>query len=185
MSLQPRDALIAAGHKLARRLPLAEADADLVCEKARLPRAAFDELFPDFTAFLVALQQQFMDGLRDRIVGVTNGVAPGLMRVKLATEVYLEACIAHLPLRGWLLEARRKHELSDSLQRQNQVYGLLISSDLQAAGWPDPQAAARIYVAMANEAALMEHRAGHAVAVVREALSHFLDHAGPKRRDLG
>lgn len=178
--MTPREALIAAGYRLARRIPLDDADADLVCERARLTRATFDEHFADFDTYLVALQQSFMDGLRDRIVAVTHGVAPGLMRVKLATEVYLEGCLAQLPLRTWLVDARRRKAIAEALGRQNQVYWMLIGSDLGAAGWPGAAAAGRLYVAMANEAALLEQRAGAAVPAVRETLWHFLDHAGPR-----
>ena len=181
----PRALLIATGMKMARRMPLSEADPDLICERARLPRSAFDEAFPSLTEFVIALQQHFMDALRDRMFALTTGVPPGMMRLKLATEVYLEACLGQHALRAWLIEGRRDPRVAARLQVQNQNYTLLIAGDFAAAGWPAAAAAARLYVAMANEASFIEHSAGQKVPDARDTLWHFLDHAAPQRAVVG
>ncbi len=171
--------LLAASQTLAERYTLAELSPARISAAAAVDVAHFDAAFDGVLAYVEALQQQFMTGLRDRIVKVTAGTDPGLLRVKLASEAYLAGCLEQRRLRGWLIEARTQPLLANGLRRQNQVYWMLVGSELSALGWRHPQAAARLFLAMINEASVVEHRAGQAVDSVREALWDFLDHGGP------
>lgn len=177
----PRQPLLDAGTRLARTLRLHELDVERLCQEAGVERAAFDSCFADLTAYVTALQQRFMDLLRDRIVAVTSGVPAGLLRIQLATETYLSNCLAERPLRGWLIEARTRPEVLSGLQRQNRAYWLLIGAELEALGWPHPQAAARMLLTMINEASVAEYRLGQSSEEIREVLWDFLQRAGAQR----
>jgi hypothetical protein len=149
-----------------------------VCRQAGVDEAAFAPAFGDVPGYLVAVQQAFMDRLRDRIVAVTAGVQ-GLRRIQLATESYLSSCLAERDLREWLLAARMLPSVLAGLRRQNQIYYVILGAELEALGWPDGAAAARLYMAMINAAGIVEHRLG-VQPELREALWHFLTHGGPR-----
>jgi len=167
--------LLAAGPKLAERYTLAELNITRICNAADVTSAQFKSAFGGVLAYVDALQVRFMNELRDRIVKVTAGSMPGLLRVKLASEAYLSGCLEQRVLRSWLIEARAQPLISTGLRKQNQIYSVLVSAELGACGWAHPQAAARLFLAMINEASVVEHRAGQPVASVRETLWDFLD----------
>lgn len=173
-----RQRLLGAGPQLTGRHAFAELSGELIASAAGLGVEQFAESFPSVVAYVDALQEQFLDEVRNRVIKVTTETVPGLLRMKLATESYLATCIEYRGLRGWFIEARLRPELSDSLRRRNQIYGVVIGSEFSHLGWPAPQAAARLYLAMINEAATLEQRAGQARTDVREVLWDFLD-GGP------
>lgn len=171
--------LLAVGPRLAQRYTLAELSAARISAMAEVTESDFEAAFGGILPYVSALQQHFMDGLRDRIFRLTLDAPAGLTRVKLASEAYLSGCLEHRALRGWLIEARAQPLIAAGLRKQNQVYWMIVASELKPLGWRHPQAAGRLYLAMINEAAVVEHRAGQAVASVREALWDFLDRGGP------
>jgi hypothetical protein len=174
-----RTALLEAGRRLAMRHTLAELDPLLLCSEAKVGLDAFEREFASLGEFVAALQQDFMERLREKILAVTSGSAAGLMRLKLATESYLQGCLAERPLRAWLLDARLQADVLEGLRRQNQVYWMILGSEFKSLRWPHPRAAGRIYLAMANEAAQAEHRVGHPLASVRDTLWEFLERGTP------
>ncbi|HEY0973413.1 MAG TPA: hypothetical protein VGE57_02850 [Solimonas sp.] len=175
-----RDTLLAAGPQLTTRYTLAELSPARIGEGAGLDERAFTETFDSVLDYINGLQQRFMDGLRDRIFKLTLDAPPGLLRVKLASEAYLSGCLEQRALRSWLIEARAQPLVAAGLRKQNQVYWLIVGSELATKGWPHPQAAGRLYLAMINEASVVEHRAGQVVTSVREALWDFLERGGPR-----
>lgn len=178
----PRQLLFDAGVRLARTIGLEELDIERLCAEAGVGREAFDAAFGDLTRYVTALQQSFMDRLRNRIVAVTSGVPAGLLRIQLATETYLSNCLAERSLRGWLIEARTRPDVLAGLRRQNQAYWIVIGTELQALGWPQPHAAGRMLLAMINEASIVEHRLGQPSEDVREVIWDFLQRGGPTSR---
>ncbi|HEY1077480.1 MAG TPA: hypothetical protein VGE51_12380 [Fontimonas sp.] len=171
-----RQALIDAGSRLAAQMPLAALEIDRLCAQAAVEGAVFAAHFAGLTDYLVALQQDFMDRLRGKIVAVTTGVPAGIRRTELAAETYLSACLDERALRGWLIEARARPDVLAGLRRQNHIYWILIGIEFEALGWPYPRAAARLYLTMLNEASVIEHRAGQASAPVRLTIRNFLRH---------
>jgi TetR/AcrR family transcriptional repressor of nem operon len=182
MTDNSRQKLLDAGRRIALRENLAGLTALTLCAEARTDFDEFERHFATQRDFLLALQQDFMDGLRDKIFAITTGTRSPLMRLKLATETYLQGCIADRALRRWLLEARVHPEMEAGVRRQNQTYWMILGAEFRTLGWPYPQAAARLYLAMTNEAANAEHRVGHALPAVRETLWDFLDHRTPVSR---
>ncbi len=170
-----RDRLLAAGPSLCEQYSFQELSEARICAAANVSAAAFQAAFGgSILTYVNALQQQFMDGLRDRILKVTTGTSTGMTRLQLACEAYLAGCLEARPLRAWLIEARALPEVAAGLRRQNQVYWAVMGLELKSLGWPHPEAAARLFLAMINEASVVEHRAGQPVAAVRDALWDFL-----------
>lgn len=166
--------LRSAGLRLCRHCRFQEIDEARLCAEAQASPSEFKAAFGDMLGYINALQQDFMDELRDRILKVTTGTASGIPRLQLASESYLAGCLQHRPLRAWLIEARNLPEVAANLRRQNQIYWIVMGAELKTLGWADPQAAARLFLAMLNEASVLEHRAGQALPAVREALWDFL-----------
>lgn len=179
-----RAALLEAGRSLALRCRLDEIDAVRLASEAGLPPEAFEQHYASLEGFVAALLQAFMEGVRDRIVKMTAGMAAGLPRIQLATEVYLGSCLDQRALRGWFAEPRAQAAVAQVLRRQNQPYWLVIAAELQMLRWPQPQDAARLFVAMANEVARAEQRMGKPVAELRHTLWDFLERAGPRAEPL-
>lgn len=169
-----RRALISAGPQLAAGLPLGELNVQRLCAQASVEESAFQTHFASLTDYLVALQQDFMDRLRAKIVGVTTGVPAGIRRTELAAETYLSACLAERALRAWLIEARARPDVLAGLRRQNHIYWILIGIEFEALGWPYPRAAARLYLTMLNEAAALENRVGQPSPPLRLTIRNFL-----------
>lgn len=172
----PRQALIQAGSRLDASLSLAQITPERLCAIAGLDLAAFATQFADMTAYFVALQQDFMDRVRGKIVAVTTGVPAGIRRTELAAETYLSACLDERTLRRWLIEARARPDVLAGLRQQNHIYWILIGIEFEALGWPYPQAAARLYLTMLNEASVIENRLGRRSPAVRLTIRNFLRH---------
>ncbi len=169
-----RQALIDAGSRLAAGLPLDALNIRRLCAQADVEEPVFQAHFSSLTDYLVALQQDFMDRLRGKIVAVTMGVPAGIRRTELAAETYLSACLAERVLRAWLIEARARPDVLAGLRRQNHIYWILIGIEFEALGWPYPRAAARLYLTMLNEASVLENRLGQASPPLRLTIRNFL-----------
>ena len=169
-----RSELLDAGRRLCEKHRLSEIGAVEICRNAQLVQAAFETQFTDFDDYLIALQQQFMTELRDAIVAATLSLPAGLPRFRAGAAAYLEGCLERRALRNWLVEARMRPRVFEGLLKQNQTYLVLLGLEFAAFGAAHPPAAARLFLAMLNEAALLEQVAGRAQAEVREMLWDFL-----------
>ena len=156
---------------MAEDVAYADASLDRIARTAKVPVARLRTQFIDLTHLLIAVQQFFLDELRDEVISVTAHYPPGLDRVRSATLVYLDHCLRWRGLRGWLVQARREEkQLAEGLRRQNHSFALVISTEFHALGWPYPLAAARLYLAAIQEAARLEQVKGEPLAYVREAI---------------
>lgn len=148
-----------------------------VAVAAKLPVARLKAEFVDVKHLVIALQQHFINLLRDTLITGTLKQSAGLERVHGSTLAYLDHCLAHRLLRQWLLQARH-HEpkLAEDLRRQNQAFILVMSTEFHAMGWPHPQAAARLYLAAMQETARQEQMKGHTLPAIREAIRSIARH---------
>lgn len=170
-----REALLRAGLRAAAREPLPPASAASVLAEAGLGEDALVRYFVDFEHYLLALQQRFLDELRDGVIRFTDHQPPGRERLKAGTSVYLDGCIKRRGLRQWLLEGRLQSSVvADGLRRQNQAYAMILSTEFHAMRWPQPQAAARLFLASVQEVSRIEHTAAAPVPAARMALWEFL-----------
>lgn len=150
----------------------------VLCAEADCSSADFEQAFGTLDAYLVELQRRFDRRVIDHVVAITSGSRPGLMRVQLATETYLSACLDQRALYGWLANARHRPALQNRLRHRNRGYSLIFGAEMSVLGWPDPAAAARLYMSMVNEVAVVEHRVGHPQPGLRDGLWRLL--RGPR-----
>lgn len=163
--------LFKAVKQMSKDVAYADASLERIARTAKVPVGRLRTQFIDRTHFLIAIQQFFLDELRDEVINVTAHYPPGLDRVRSATLVYLDHCLRWRGLRGWLLQARRDEPLmAEGLRRQNHSFALVISTEFHALGWPYPLAAARLYLAAIQEAARLEQIKGEPLAYIREAI---------------
>ena len=163
--------LFAGAMKMADEVTFADLTLERIARNAKVPVSRLRTQFVDLTHFLIALQQSFLDAMRDDVISMTANHPPGLERVRSATIVYLDCCLRVRGLRGWLLEARRDEPLiAEGLRRQNHSFALIISTEFHALGWPHPLAAARLFLAAIQEAARLEQIKGEPLPFIREAI---------------
>lgn len=166
--------LINACTRLDAGLALADITPERLCAAAGLGPDTFGAQFADMTDYFVAVQQDFMDRLRGKLVAITSGVPAGIRRTELAAETFLSSCLDERVLRRWLIEARARPDVLAGLRKQNRIYWILIGIEFEALGWEYPQAAARIYLTMLNEASITENRLGQPSPALRRTLRNFL-----------
>ncbi|NGY06666.1 hypothetical protein [Solimonas terrae] len=173
-----RSKLFSATSVIATQIPHDDLSISRVCEVAGIPASDFKTTFGDIPTYLEAVQQDFLQNVRARIINVTNGATPGLLRIKLGSESYLAYCAENAGVRDWLVAARAQPRVLRGLQQQNQSFTLVLGAELRALGRYQPDAAARLYIAMLNEVASSEQRSRRRLPDLRDALWHFLDHVG-------
>ena len=169
-----RDRLLVAGMQLAEHMPLAAMRVDELAAAAAVAKGTFYVHFAAREDFLVALHRRFHDEVASAIESAVEGRAPGLSRLLLGSLAYLDACRLRKGVKAMLLGARTEPAIQREVSAQNQRFAGIVANDLGAAGWSAPQAAARLWVGMVAEAALLEAEAGGAVQDLRENLGHFL-----------
>ncbi len=172
MSHPTRQALIDAGLELATQANLHRLTIDAVVNKAGVAKGTFYVHFPDRAAFLVALHQQFHERLLDRILQAVEGLPPGAERLRIGTQTYLDECLQQRAVKAILLEARSEAPITAEVHRRNATFAQLEQADFAALGWPDAEAAARLFVALGAEVALIELETGRNEAA-RQALLRF------------
>lgn len=177
MSPSPRERLLAAAPVLATRLDYDELSIAHLCSAAGVTRPEFKATFGELPAYFEALQRQFYESLRTRMLKTTAGTSPGLLRVQLASESYLGHCLENTAVLRWLRAARCHSAIRRSTQQLAFNYGLLLEGELRAAACPRAAAMARLYLAMLNEVANSERRHGARLPAHRQALWHFLGHS--------
>jgi AcrR family transcriptional regulator len=177
MKARIRQKLLAAATPLAAELHYDEVSVAHLCAAAGVNSHDFKAAFGNLAAYFEALQAQFLDGLRLRMLKITAGTMPGPLRIKLASESYLSYCLEAAAVRRWLLAARAHPALLRTIRQQNQNYALLLDAELISTGCQRSAAVARLYLAMLNEVAGVELRASARQSDHRDALWHFLDYA--------
>ncbi|MGH8541002.1 MAG: TetR/AcrR family transcriptional regulator [Stenotrophobium sp.] len=159
------------GMKLAARVGYENASLERIAATAKVPVARLKSQYVDFTHYLIALQQHFLNELRSAVIEATLGQPPGLDRVRAGTVSYLDICLKYRGARGWFMAARRNENLvAEGLRRQSQSYVLIMSTEFHALGWPYPLAAARLYLAAMYETARVEQLAGKPDKALRNAI---------------
>lgn len=157
--------------QMAETVPYDEASLAKIAKAAKLSPAQLRRQYLDFTHLLIAVQQFFLDGLRDEVISATAQYPPGLERVRCATLAFLNYSLKWGGLRRWLIRARHDEPLlAEGFRRQTHSFGLVISTEFHALGWPYPLAASRMYLAAIQEAARLEQAKGEPLTYVREAI---------------
>jgi TetR/AcrR family transcriptional repressor of nem operon len=175
-----RMSLIDAGLRLAERTGLNGLSINLLVEEAGVSKGTFFHHFGDRATYVLALHREFHDRLLTEIEDATDGLAPGMERLAVAANAYLDGCLRNRGVRALLLEARADPLIAEEIGARNARTARLIQTDFTVMKWPHPLESAQLWVGMTAEAALLELRAGRRSPAVRAALQHFTNHAVEK-----
>jgi TetR/AcrR family transcriptional regulator, transcriptional repressor for nem operon len=169
------EALLEAGLRLSRRVPLARVTTAVIATEAGLPSIRFFDAYPDLSSYLIDLyQRHFLLPVRQRLEQILSGAPPGLERTRAATQAYLDFCLKQRGLRRWTIDARQWPEFDAAYNRASQGIQTLAEGELQGLGFRNPAGAARLFAAMVYEIALVEVEEGHEHYALRQCLWRLL-----------
>ncbi|MER7894532.1 TetR/AcrR family transcriptional regulator [Micromonospora sp. NPDC094482] len=171
---QTRERLIETGLRLAERTGLAGLSINLLVDEAGVSKGSFFHHFKDRASYLLALHSNFHERLRDEIQRAIDQMPPGVDRLLVASKTYLDACLRDRGVRALLLEARAEAPIADAVRLRNAQMAELCAADFRAMGWPHPLDAARLWVGLVAEGALIELDAGRLHRNTRTTLRWFL-----------
>ncbi|MER7894474.1 TetR/AcrR family transcriptional regulator [Micromonospora sp. NPDC094482] len=171
---QTREHLINTGFRLAERTGLGGMSVNILVETAGVSKGAFFHHFKDRTSYLLAVHRNFHDRLQNEISKAIDHMPPGVERLLVASHSYLDACLRDRGVRALLLEARAEAPIADAVRARNAQMAELRAADFQAMAWPHPLDAARLWVGLVAEGALIELDAGCRQEATRDTLRWFL-----------
>lgn len=169
-----RQQLIDAGLRLARERALASLRVDDLVQAAGVAKGTFYLHFKDRSEYLVTLHRSFHDAVMGQVQAAVAKQPAGLARLLTGSRAYLDACRRDHPIKALLIESRTEPAIQDAVAMQNARFTQRAARDLKAAGWPRPEAAARLWVGMVAEGALAEAEADAALPEIRASLARFL-----------
>jgi TetR/AcrR family transcriptional repressor of nem operon len=176
-----RDALLKAGVAVAERDGLAGMSVNRVVAEAGVAKGTFYVHFADREAFVDALHERFYGRVDEAVAATTRDAAPGPDRLLRGACAYLDACLADRGVKALLLEARADGAIPERASGREERFVALSVPGFRAMGWRDAGVAARLFVRMISEGAILELEAGRRVPAVRRSLARFLG-AEPRPR---
>jgi AcrR family transcriptional regulator len=176
-----RAGLLDAGLQLADEAGLAAASVNRIVAAAGSSKGAFFHHFPSRGDYLIALHRHVHEHLLEEIVAAAGHLTPGRERLLAGATAYLDAFLRRRGVRGFLLDARTEPLVLAEVSRRNEQMADLIEPDLEALGWPEPRAGARLWIAAVAEAAVVEFETGGPHARTRAALAALVRPLGPGR----
>lgn len=168
-----RESLLSTGLKLAETTGLDGLSINAVTAAAGVAKGTFFHHFGDRTSYLVALHRHFHDRIVDEVQSAVVAIAPGSRRLETMSGIYLDACLRNRGVRALTLEARGILAIQAEITRRNETTVALLTTDFVALGWPQPRAAARLWLAANVECGLIELDLGHADPDTRSVLLEF------------
>jgi AcrR family transcriptional regulator len=174
-------ALLQAGRRLfddAQAPVLARVSVNAVVQEARMSKGAFYQHWPDRATYLLALHQEFHDGLTDLVTAAIAGYDPGLARLTTGITAYLDGCLAGRATKTLLAQARHEPELAAEVTRRDRQFADIARADLRALGWDPPEPAATLLVAMVAATALTESTHGTVDHALRNTIAAYISRGG-------
>jgi len=168
-----RAALLEAGLRLAGGGLQALSVNDVTAE-AKVAKGTFYVHFASRAEFVLALHRSFYDRTVQHIQGAVQAAAPGREALEAGAYAYLDACLDQRAVKALLLEARFEPLIQEEVAARNEGHVRFAAPQFAAMGRPDPEVSARLFVAVASEAALLELANGGPDPAVRRALAAFL-----------
>ncbi|MFI1916182.1 TetR/AcrR family transcriptional regulator [Nocardia sp. NPDC020380] len=169
-----REALIAAGFRLAEDTPLQKLSANVVVAEAGVSKGTFFHHFPTRADYLVALHASFHDRLEQEITEAIGALPPGTDRLIEGSAVYLDVCLRDRGVRALLAEARAEPGVVAAAQQRSEQTAELCVADFEQLAATQPRESARLWVRLVAEVALLEVAAGGRVDTLRIALTEFV-----------
>lgn len=172
-----RDALLAAGVAVAEQHGLAGMSVNRVVAEAGVAKGTFYVHFTDREAFVDALHSGFYARVDEAVATAARDAPPGRERLLRGAVAYLDACLADRGVKALLLEARADGAIPGRASAREQRFAELSTPGFRAMGWRDARVAARLFVRMISEGAIVELEAGRRVPAVRRTVARFLREA--------
>lgn len=169
-ALGTREALLDAGLEVAEEHGLSGMSVNRVVAAAGVAKGTFYVHFADRDDFLNALHRRYTEQSGAAVAAAMAGQAPGWRRLRQMIEAYFTSSMRHRGVKALALEARNTPGVAAKVDARNAAFLELAEPDLQAMGWADPHAAARLVVAMAGELMMAEMTAGEPDEAGRAAL---------------
>lgn len=176
-----RQALLEAGLRLAENGGLSQLSVNALVKEAGVAKGTFYVHFPSQDDYLVALHRHFHDSLMEEIAAAVKQAPRGAQRLVRGAEAYLDGCLERLGVKALLFDARSVQAIASEVQARNRLFYTHFAGEFSALGWPDAEAAMRLFVAMTAEVALCEMEAGRPQPAMRKALWRFLGAAPVSR----
>lgn len=173
--------MISAGMRLAETTGLAGLSVNLVVGAAGVAKGSFFYHFGDRTGYLLALHRALHDSLTAQVLLAIAGAEPGAGRLWTSATAYLDAGLRNRGVRALLFEARVLPAIADEARALNEAFAQLCEPDFRAMNRPFPLEAARLWVGLVAEAALIELDGGGAQPALRSALHGYLGQCVPDR----
>ncbi|HEV7774244.1 MAG TPA: TetR/AcrR family transcriptional regulator [Conexibacter sp.] len=180
-ALPTRHRLLDAGVAVAERDGLAGMSVNRVVAEAGVAKGTFYVHFADRDAFVDALHERFYGRVDEAVAAATHGAEPGPDRLLRGAAAYLDACLADRGVKALLLEARADGAIPGHASAREERFAQLSAPGFRAMGWRDARVAARLFVRMISEGAILELEAGRRLPAVRRSLARFLGVEPPPR----
>ncbi|WP_197508752.1 TetR/AcrR family transcriptional regulator [Mycobacterium sp. 1081908.1] len=169
-----RESLLDAGEAVAAAEGLAGVTIAAVTKHAGVAKGTFYVYFSDRDVFVDALHQRFYEQVNDAVANAVAGLEPGGELLAAAAEAYLDVCLAHRAMKALVFDTRALGHLTTTMEQRHELFAKLAEPGLRSAGVPAPRVAARLFVALTSETALIELEAGKRVSGARAILRAFI-----------
>ncbi|WP_280256861.1 TetR/AcrR family transcriptional regulator [Nocardia abscessus] len=151
-----RTALLIAGTVVAEREGLHRLSINAVVEEAGMAKGTFYHHFVNRRSYVIALHRRFFDALSQSVAAALDGIPPGIERIGPSLDAFLDACLDARGTEAFMVQARTDPDLREEIRHRHELFIAVGRPDMVAAGWPDPDAASRLKVALVGEICLAE-----------------------------
>ncbi|SUD47875.1 Bacterial regulatory proteins, tetR family [Nocardia otitidiscaviarum] len=151
-----RRALLDAGRTLLATSDLSKLSVNSITATADMAKGSFYQHWPSRDDYILALHRAFHDHLFERVQERIADQRPGAERLATGIRAYLDGCLAEPATKALLVQARTEAALGDEVAQRNRQAADVLTADLTALGWSDPEPIAVLLVAAIAETALME-----------------------------
>ncbi|WP_067462950.1 TetR/AcrR family transcriptional regulator [Nocardia amamiensis] len=173
-----RRALLQAGQTLLAAEDLSRVSVNAIAAQANMAKGSFYQHWRSRSDYIIALHRAFHDKLIESVTATIAGAEPGHERLAAAIDRYLDGCLAEPATKALLVQARTEAGLGDEVAARNRQAAEMITADLAAIGWQDPEPIAALLVAAIAEIALAELTAGECRTDLRDGVLRLA--AAPK-----
>jgi AcrR family transcriptional regulator len=170
-----RAKLLEAGLALAEDHALTALSIEDIVSSAGVAKGTFYVHFPDRGSFFVALYERFNDQVRSQMREAVEGLPPGRDRLEQAANAYLDGALTVAGVRAMLGNGLGDPAMAEHIVSTNDRFARSAIDDLTAMHRSHPLEAARLFVAMTAQIALLERMQNEADPNLRAALSEYLD----------
>jgi hypothetical protein len=162
-----RDEFLSAAVRLAGRGELATFDAAKISAEAGAMPAQLHSEFGGELQFCEALHRHHLGSLLQAISAVIADLPPGWARLEAGINTFWDYCLASIPERSLVKQARRDTAVDEKVGRQNRAFAHMLSMEMRAMEWSAHEEAARLCQAMTENIAQAEFEARAALPRLR------------------